>query len=115
MLGLCERLVKLSIVTVVTRRGLTIYISRASVSHMKKHRICVCWTARDLRFMERGFRVPYDDSWHAMVRAFQIKAASEGDRVSPVRVYSTSIDGKDTEGYWTWSDKKSKYIYHELG
>lgn len=82
---------------------------------MAKYRVCVSWFGKDGEPKERGFRVPYDDSWHARVRAFELKAISECADEDDVTVYSTSLDGETTEGFWVWDDSKTAYDYHELG
>ena len=81
---------------------------------MKKHRICVVWFAQG-NPKERGFRVPYDDTWHERVRAAELKAIAACDVGEEVTVFSTSDDGETTEGFWIWDKEKHAYAYHELG
>jgi uncharacterized protein YegJ (DUF2314 family) len=81
---------------------------------MAKHRVCVVWFENG-EPMERGFRVPYDDTWHERVRRFETKAIEMCDADEDVTVYSTSLDGETTEGFWVWDVLKTEYEYHELG
>lgn len=80
---------------------------------MTKQRVCVTWFEGG-EPKERGFRVN-DDAWHARVRVAELMAVKRGDPSEDVSVYSTSLDGQDTEGFWLWSEQKSEYEYHELG
>ncbi len=81
---------------------------------MAKHRVCVAWFEQD-EPKERGFRVSYDDTWHARIRAAEVKAMNNCDAAEGVTVYSTSLDGETTEGFWLWDESKPGYEYNELG
>jgi hypothetical protein len=81
---------------------------------MNKHRVCVVWFENG-EPKERGFRVPYDDTWHERVRAAEVKANAACDVGETTTVFSTSIDGESTEGFWIWDNTKHAYTYNELG
>lgn len=81
---------------------------------MPKHRVCVVWFENgDTK--ERGFRVPDDDTWHARIRAVELKAIAACEVGEDATVYSTSLDGETTEGTWEWDETKNGYTYNELG
>ena len=79
-----------------------------------KHRICVSWFEGG-EPKEKGFRVPYDDSWHKRIRAAELKAAAVADAAEGATVYSTSLDGETTDGFWLWDNSLQAYEYNELG
>jgi hypothetical protein len=58
---------------------------------MPKNRVCVAWFEKG-EPKKRWFRVPSDDTWHDMVRAYEMQAI---------------------EGFWVLDDVT--YNYHELG
>ena len=81
---------------------------------MSKFRVCVVWFENG-EPKERGFRVPFDDTWHDRVRAFEVKAIAACDDGEEATVFSTSVDGESTEGFWIWDEETHAYTYHELG
>ena len=81
---------------------------------MTNHRVCVVWPEGG-ESKERGFRVPYDNSWHEKVRAAEVQAIAACTPGETVTVYSTSLDGGSTSGFWTWDKATHAYTYNELG
>lgn len=81
---------------------------------MPKQRICVVWFENG-EPKERGFRVPYDNTWHDRVRQAELKAIAVCEDGEEVTVFSTSVDGETTDGFWIWDDESNSYNYSELG
>lgn len=79
---------------------------------MSKKRVCVNWVdgedAKEKAFLVDMGKVA--DSFR--VRKFELSILK--DCWEDPAIYLTTKDGEDTLGYYEWSVRKKKYIYHEL-